>query len=33
MDAIKDISISLGSFAIVFGLAYLAGVTFEYFAN
>jgi len=33
MDTIKDIATSLGSFVIVFGLAYLAGVTFEYFVK
>jgi len=33
MGTIKDISISLGSFATVFGLLYLAGVAFELFAE
>ena len=33
MDILKDISISLGSFATVFVLLYLAGVAFEFFAG
>ena len=33
MTVLKDISISLGSFATVFVLLYLAGVAFEFFAG